>query len=320
MNAFQIAPPSSNPAAPIYDWGIHVIEAIQGFTFPAVELSARFFTLLGEAPLYLILVTVLFWCFNDRLAFRAGFTLFISAGINSALKEILAVPRPFYRKPGINLIQETGYATPSGHAQNSAAFWPTLLHTKKPRPWRRIIAIALPVCIGVSRVYLGVHYPTDVLIGWVLGAIIAAAAVLVVPAVQKKLSRLISSRYPTISAPPVSVKIAAVALGVWLLNTQTGGETGIGGAIFGFTAGYLLLNEATDGSKRFSAAAGSSIKKALRLIVGYAGIAAIYFGCSTIFSLFGNEQEALTRFSMFGLAGFWISFLAPEIFIRIGLQ
>lgn len=320
MSAFQVAPTLSNPAAPIYDWGIRVIESFQELGIPPVDFSARFFTLLGEPALYLILFTFLFWCINERLAFRVGITLLISTGINLAIKETLAVQRPFYRKPGINLIEQSGYSTPSGHAQASAAFWPTLLHKRNSRPWRLIFAIALPVLIGLSRVYLGVHYPTDVLFGWILGAIISAAAVYLVPVLRKSLSRLVASRFTTQPALPVSIKIAAVALGVWILNTQTNGKTGIGGAIFGFAAGFLLLNNASDGSKRFSAAAGSLGKKALRLFVGYAGLAAIYFGCSALFSLIANEQKSLTQFIMFTIAGFWMSNIAPKVFIRIGLQ
>lgn len=320
MNALNVAPPISNPAAPLYNWGIRVIESFQAFGIPPVDFTARFFTLLGEPALYLIVFTFLYWCINERLAFRVGLTLLISTGINVAIKETLAVQRPFYRKPGINLIQQSGYSTPSGHAQGAATFWPVFLHKKNGAPWRLILAIALPVFIGLSRIYLGVHYPTDVIFGWILGALIAAAAVYIAPAVKKIHSQIVLSRFARLQAPPVSIKIGVVALLVWVLNALTEGKTEIGGAILGFTAGYLLLNNTPEASSPFSAAAGGWGKKALRLFVGYAGLALIYFTLSALFLLTAKEHEALSHFITFTVAGFWMSNLAPKVFIQIGLQ
>lgn len=87
-------------------------------------------------------------------------------------------------RPMSDMVQQLhlhDYSFPSGHATGSIAVYGTLaclLWTRLPRPWARFCAIALGVLIlliGFSRVYLGVHYPTDVLGGWILGSLLVYA-------------------------------------------------------------------------------------------------------------------------------------------------
>ena len=128
----------AEPFTGVFDWGITVIETLQRILPAFLEPVFIFFTFLGEPVSYLIIIAVWFWCIDERHAGRCGIILFVSAGINTAVKETLAIPRPFLRKPGLNRIAETGFSTPSGHSQNSAAFWPVFLkpvaNRKKDRP------------------------------------------------------------------------------------------------------------------------------------------------------------------------------------------
>ncbi len=88
-------------------------------------------------------------------------------------------------RPAGGLIQESGFSFPSGHAAVSAVFFYVLYMSVSARiasvPLRRAclaLAIAMPLLIGFSRVYLGVHYLSDVLGGFLFGAMVASAAVL----------------------------------------------------------------------------------------------------------------------------------------------
>jgi len=112
--------------------------------------------------------------------FAALLTLGVAAGLNTALKLIFAQPRPDV----LRLVTETGYGFPSGHAMNCTAFagmclFLVLIH-KNPVWVRRllpVLGVLFALCIGFSRIYLGVHYPLDVLGGYLAGGCVCCAAV-----------------------------------------------------------------------------------------------------------------------------------------------
>lgn len=100
----------------------------------------------------------------------------VSALANEGIKRFIARPRPDI----LRLVAETNYSFPSGHAMNNAALYAMLVFLVFRCTWKqayRLPALAaalfLPLAIGASRVYLGVHYASDVLAGWILGLAIA---------------------------------------------------------------------------------------------------------------------------------------------------
>jgi len=103
-----------------------------------------------------------------------GLSLLGASTASRLVKLLVARDRP----PGVRLIDALGYAFPSGHATAATAAWMSiaLVLAGYTSRWRRRVAILagalLPVLlVGVSRVYLGVHYPSDVLGGWALGGL-----------------------------------------------------------------------------------------------------------------------------------------------------
>ncbi len=327
----------------ILDWGLAVIRAFQAAGNPALTLLARFFTLLGDPVAYAIILPVLFWCIDEKRGFRVGLTLFLSNGINVAVKETLQVPRPFVRDPSVRLVHATGFSTPSGHSQNSAVLWPLLAWTqpaaltsgsadtrgsastlssavtrvRRGFAVRAAISLGFPFCIGLSRIYLGVHYPTDVLLGWAIGALISVIA-LAAPQTAF-VRRTLASIAASAAAAGRSLrtwKLAAAAVAALTLNAASGSDTSMGGLVFGFAAGYIFLCERETG---FSATAGTRTQKALRVAVGLALLAVIYFGLKTLFPGEGSEYYSLFRFVRYGLLGLWASLGAPVLFMKTRL-
>lgn len=309
----------------MYSWGLSIIHLFQSAANPVVTFIARFFTLLGEPSAYILILPIIFWCIDEKRGFKIGMTVFISAGVNVAIKQWLQVPRPFYRDPTVKMIEQGGFSTPSGHAQGSATFWPLLVGTqpkseesKKSRTaLRLLIAIGLPLCIGLSRVYLGVHYPTDVLLGWTLGTLFSVS-VLFVPNTRmyKNACAAVATRAQATGRSLKTLKLAVAALIALVLNAISGSDSSMGGVIFGFAAGYILLKEAP---VQFNAASGTFFQKGLRLIVGIVILGGLYIGLKKIFPGEGSEYYTLFRFLRYGIIGFWASWGAPKVFIKTRL-
>jgi len=89
--------------------------------------------------------------------------------VNAVLKLVFHQPRPFWYSDQVSAkTLETSFGIPSGHAQNSAAMWGMLAASLK-RNWVWVITLLLILIIGLSRLYLAVHFPTDVILGWLIG-------------------------------------------------------------------------------------------------------------------------------------------------------
>ena len=146
-------------------------------------------------------------------AFLAG-SISLGATVNSVLKVIIARPRPDLVA---HLVEVHSNSFPSAHAMNSAITYLTLgvllARSEIGRAVRIYIlstAILLTLCIGVSRVYLGVHWPSDVIAGWCVGAAWAAICSVAARALQRR-HRIEAPTMETSEAPPAPSKAERLA-------------------------------------------------------------------------------------------------------------
>ncbi len=133
---------------------------------------AQFITNLGGA-IFLVVLTILLFILikNKKIGLSIFSNLVIITILNQLLKRILQRPRPTeYR-----IIEETGYSFPSGHSMVSMAFYGYLIYLiykyvkNKYIKWMSIVLLSALICsIGISRIYLGVHYTSDVLGGFLI--------------------------------------------------------------------------------------------------------------------------------------------------------
>ncbi len=132
----------------------------------------KIFTNFGSA-LFLLPVTILLCLIlkNRKIRFSILFNLIFITIINQVLKFIVQRPRP----TDFKLIDESGYSFPSGHAMISVAFYGYLIFLIYKYIKNKIIKfllisllVILIIIIGVSRIYLGVHYTSDVLAGFLI--------------------------------------------------------------------------------------------------------------------------------------------------------
>lgn len=136
---------------------------------PTCEPLVRAFHFAGQGVFYLLIMAPLYWAFDPPLGRRLAVRFMFSACLNSWTKSLLLRPRPFEVSTAITpIVMEHSPGLPSGHAQHSLAVWGTLARGLRRR-WLTVAVLVFCLAMGLSRLVAGVHYPQDVLVGWLLG-------------------------------------------------------------------------------------------------------------------------------------------------------
>lgn len=124
--------------------------------------------------LTLIVFIILYLCNNKLEAICCAFNIGVTGFINLVLKNTIKRPRPI----GVKLVEAHGYSFPSGHSSISTAIGIILIYFILKRAKNKKVAYILSgliliylLLVGFSRVYVGAHYPTDILGGWLIAII-----------------------------------------------------------------------------------------------------------------------------------------------------
>ena len=139
----------------------------------------------GEEILMVAIMGFLYWGLNKEFGKYVGLNVLMANVWNPMIKNVVLRLRPYF-VPGYDIkvlrpvdsgkdvmdVAAQGYSFPSGHSCNAVTVYGSLAAHEKKRAWLWAIAVILPLLVGLSRVYVGVHFPTDVLCGFLLGAVI----------------------------------------------------------------------------------------------------------------------------------------------------
>lgn len=276
---------------------------------------------LGNEYFFLLLLPVLYWCFDRRRGAQLGLLLLFSILVNDVFKLALASPRPFWSPDILRWSEETSFGFPSGHAQNAAVIWTFLaLRSQRPKFWLPL-ALALVLLISFSRIALGVHYPADTFGGALLGFAILAGALKAEPSLTAWWRRasaaqrigagagvcaLLAGIYVLLAlrlqAPDGATEYAKVVADVRTWKNITLRSAAFLGLVTGLAVAIPL------------SAQGSAPQKVLRFVLGAIGIGVFYFGLKMV----GPDILPL-RFARYFLTTFWVSALAPALFAKLGL-
>ena len=298
----------------------------------------EFLSLTGNEYFYLLVAPAIYWCWDTTLGLQAGLFLMINANVNSALKILFQTPRPFWVSTSIkHLAFESSFGLPSGHAQNAAVFWGNIAAYFRKR-WLWSVLIVLIFLVGISRLYLAVHFPHDVLLGWLVGAIMLwIFLALTKPVTAWIKQRRLSAQILIILAFSLALaligflsRLAATSFempGEWVAAAAASfpeedpinpldisGFISNAGAFFGLAAGACWIK--TLGGYN---ASGSVAQRFGRYVLGALGVITIYLGLRAIFPQGETWLPYLLRFIRYGLIGLWVTALAPLLFIKIRL-
>jgi undecaprenyl-diphosphatase len=288
----------------ILDWGIDVVLWFQQFS-PALDLPFKSLTFLGNLEFFLILMPLIYWCLDRRLGARLLILFLISAYINSVAKVVADQPRPFHYDSRVKaLVHAGGGGLPSGHTQSAVVVW-GYLASQARRPILWILACFLMIAIPISRLYLGVHFPTDLLGGYILGILLLVLylrSVLIVEAwlIQKGLAWQIGL---AVILPVLFICVNPKG-SVYALNAAS--------VLLGFAPGIILERRWI----RFCSG-GKPLRRILRFIPGFIVLIGIWMGLRMAFA--EMEPIAFFRIVRYALLGFWCALGAPWLFVRLRL-
>ena len=165
-----------------FPWEVYLIEYLQNIiTNNTFLLNVfYFFTGLGEATTIVLIIGVIYWAYDKKIGFHIALNLICAQIINSMIKNIFLRIRPYGANESIDCLKaaesdydiydmdKQGYSFPSGHSANISSLVSTIYLQIKNKKFL-IVGLFLVVLVCISRIALGVHYPTDVLAGALVG-------------------------------------------------------------------------------------------------------------------------------------------------------
>ena len=288
----------------VLNWGIEVVLWFQQFS-PALDLPFKVLTSLGDKEFYLLLMPLVYWCINRRAGARLFMLLLFSACLNESAKLLADQPRPFNYDPRvIKFVHEDSGGLPSGHTQSAVVVWGYLAYCFKKKPlW--LLAGFLILAIPLSRIYLGAHFPTDLLGGYLLGALVLFLFL--------RLDFVLESWF---TQKGILYQLCvSMGLPVLLILFVPSGNQGLLtalGALMGVATGVVLERRWV----RFSSE-GRWWQLVIRYLMGIVILVGVWLGLRFAFAQL--EPADLYRVIRYALVGLWGGLGAPWLFVQLKL-
>lgn len=320
----------------VWSFEINLILAIQS----ALIGLAGFFkavTFLGSEEFFILVMPALYWCVDTGAGLRIGLILLLSGHFNGISKVLFHSPRPFWFSSEIKALStESSFGMSSGHSMNTASIWGLAAYLLKMR-WFTIISAVAIFLVGFSRIVLGMHFISDVLVGWSLGLILLYIVI--------KLNKPVSA---WITQKSFSTRIWIVIISTllilftgylpylvpgevplpseWSTNAVMANPEAIPhpydqNGIF-TTAGVWLgmgLGAAWLYHKGGLTPPKTPLKQLLRYLIGLVGIAIFWYGLGALFPRGDEILHLVLRLIRYSLVGFWIGAGAPLIYKKLNL-
>lgn len=284
----------------------------QAIATPALDKAAQFITMMGEEMFVIGCILAIYWCVDKKRGMVISVNLIASLVCMSALKAIIRQPRPFTvldSVQGKRIETATGYSFPSGHTTTAASFYSSVAFFFRKKGLSIICAVMI-LLVGLSRIYLGVHWPLDVAGGLFLGITMTAA---LSQALWKLLSDEAKTRIFAVIVGSIAL-CAGLAMGILVDSgladpisfTDFAKTMGyVGGAFMGFLLEEKVCRFGVDGDFR---------EKFFRFLTGILSLILIRAGLKAV-------MPSMVFFSWlrYVITGLWLFGFYPLIGVRLRL-
>ena len=315
--------------------GIAFIIALQGAGDWLIA-PMRFFSYLGNEEFFLLVLPLIYWSVDSALGLRVAFILVTSNLFKSIFKLLFAGARPYWVSSHVRALwSETSFGIPSGHAQDAAGVWGMFAAYEK-RVWIWVVSITVIFLIGFSRIFLGAHFPHDVVFGWLLGAVILWTFMRFWEPIgawvgKKTLSQqiwiafIVSLIFIVIGFGASTIRSGYQIPEIWISNSLLAGTElpapvdpnntfTSAGTFFGVAVGAAWIM-----SLGGYQASGPIKKRALRYVIGLIGVLILWMGLGEVFPRGDGFIFYTLRFIRYALVGWWVAGGAPWFFVRFKL-
>lgn len=287
--------------------GLDIIRAIQSIHSETLDQVFLLITDLHHENVYILLLPILFWLYDKRFARYLTAVFMVGYWFNNVLKQAFDTARPTPDQVRVVRPEPSG-AFPSGHSMNPLMFWGAIALQAK-RKWITVGLAVVVFLIGLSRLYLGVHWPLDVIGGWTIGALMLWGFE-VTRAFWVGEKQGFGTRLFWAAAVPLGAFLVSLALGQ---VPPLAGDPAhadfyvVFGAFLGFNLGCVIEEEFVGFNPRL----GSTGAQVLKVVVGIALILAAKEGLKLV--LPDNGIGDAIRYMCVTLAGVVV---APWLFKR----
>jgi membrane-associated phospholipid phosphatase len=298
--------------------------------------TMKIFSFLGTEDFYLILLPIIYWGVDAGLGLRLGLMVGLTSGINSIFKLVFHSPRPYWVNTEVQAFSsEASFGAPSGHAQNALTMW-GVIGTYLRKTWVWVLLILIILGISFSRLYLAVHFPLDTLLGWLIGFVLLVSFnrlwdPLSSWAKKQAMTTQIGSAFLAAMVILLAGIFARASLGDWTMTTvwvenaaRAGGHAPDPLSLDGLITSSAIIFGLLSGLAWIAPKGGYQVdlkvrNRVLQYLVGIIGLVFFYLGLKVLFPSGENLTAYSFRFIRYMLVGFWVTGLAPFVFLKLKL-
>lgn len=273
---------------------VQILQYLEQMRTETLTILMTTITMMAESLFIVSIVALLYWCVDKVKSIRLAWIILFNTAINGTIKNLIKMPRPFQvgAVSPIRVQTATSYSFPSGHTQSATSFWggSMLILKSKKSIWIGSIFILLT---GFSRLYLGVHWPIDVIGGILFGAITIIIS-----------DRLLGDEGIITRWHIIGISIAFIL--VLLLKVDADLYKGVS-ALWGMTYGVYLEQKYIHFQPH-----QHWRTQVIKIIIGIGGVLLLYVGLKKLFP--ADKLFDMIRYAALLL---WISAGAPYVFTKI---